>query len=365
MNDKIQEKIDAQLPKGNTGGKPPEQNIPNKPLSIDAILERDRRRTDIVEINIANQFAIVVESSDAPELTAEVIAEKGKPTMTVDLDFEGQPLTIEVINGVSFAVEVERSKRLRDFEGRDLTPKEAYDRNLSILQLLVSRLLVSPKFSFQGEGDGVPIEKQSEFLLESFYKVVAEVTAPATLTGTYQELHATLESWSEKLTTFENDLAEKRKASEDATGEPLEKLRTAIGDLEREKLIAKNTVDIAETGLSHIYQVQVHRGTPLESALLSDSFEFYPTGEGKSIKEMTDDVLDAHVQRIDAQRAAFVASMILSPALSWNGEGKAEAYPVEHIGEHMMQTLYNAHKAVNVKTGGLDLLKRFRKVGTV
>ena len=55
--------------------------------------------------------------------------------------------------------------------------------------------------------------------------------------------------------------------------------------------------------------------------------------------------------------------MIVSPRLSWKGEGKEGAYPVEQIGESMMQTLYNAHKSSNVKPGGLGILQRFRQMG--
>ena len=365
MKDKIQEKIDAQLSKGNTVGKTPEQNIPDKPITIDAVLARDRRQTDIVEINIANQNAIVVEASDAPQLTAEVLAEKGKPTMEVDLLFEDQTLPIEVRNGIPFYVEIERFRLLREFEGNQQTKKDEYDRNLAVLRFLVSELVVNPKLTYRGEGDGTPIEDQSDLLLEAFYKSIVDVTSPTTVLGTYKELSDTLASLKEKLSTLESDLANKEKDLEKTTGEDRKKLNADIQTLAREIGNPRAAMNLTELAISHIYQIEVMRGTPLHAALMSDSFEFYPTGEGKPISNMSDAELDEHIKRIDAQRKAFVSSMILSPVLSWNGEGNPSAYPVESIGESMMQTLYNAHKAVNVKSGGLGLLQRFRKMDTI
>ena len=142
MQVKMQVNIDAPLSEENTGAKPPERNIPDKPITIDAVLARDRRQTDIVEINIANQSAIVVEASDSPQLTAEVLKEKGKPTMTVDLLFEDQTLPIEVRNGIPFYVEIERFRLLREFEDKQ-TKKDEYDRNLAVLRFLVSELVVN------------------------------------------------------------------------------------------------------------------------------------------------------------------------------------------------------------------------------
>ena len=80
MNKADQEAIDAQIEKGNKPTERKPTGIPEKPIPIDEILARDRRQTDIVEINIANQKATLVKASEAPPLTAEVLAEKGKLT---------------------------------------------------------------------------------------------------------------------------------------------------------------------------------------------------------------------------------------------------------------------------------------------
>ena len=368
MNKKQQEKIDAQIEKGNTPDKSVETAaLPDKPLSIDAILERDRRNTDWVEINIATREATAVASSDAPQLTAEVLAEKATLTKTAELIFEDiqqtdENPTIEVLNGVPFSVEVARFKLLREFEGKK-TKKDEYARNLAVLRLLVSKLVVDPKLSFRGEGDGAPIEKQSDLLLEAFYKSIVDATAPFTLIGTHKDLNESLEFLNEKQASLESDLAKKEKSLEKATSTARKKLNAEIQALAREIGNTRASIELTELAISHIYQVEVLRGTPLHAALLSDNFEFYPTGEGKPIAEIADAELDAEVKRRDAQRSAFVSSMIVSPPLSWNSEDKKSAYPVESTGESMMQTLYNAHKAVNIKPGGLDMLQRFRQMG--
>ena len=246
-----------------------------------------------------------------------------------------------------------------------------------MLRLLVSKLVVDPKLSFRGEGEGSPIEDQSDLLLEAFYKSISEAIAPMSLIGTHNELTESLELLNEKLSALEKDLAKKQKALEKATGrrserkgnpslsdEARKELNAEIKALSREIRNTRAGIELTELAITHIYQVEVLRGTPLHAALLSDNFEFYPTGEGKPIAEIPDAELDLEVKRRDAQRNAFVSSMILSPPLSWNGEGnQKDAYPVEQIGESMMQTLYNAHKSSNVKPGGLELLQQFRKMG--
>jgi flagellar capping protein FliD len=309
----------------------------------------------------------LVETSDAPPLTAEVLAEKGKLTKTVELVFEdiqqtGEHPKIERLNGVPFSVEVARAKILREFQGKE-TKKDDYERNLAVLRLLVSKMVVDPKLSFRGKGEGSPIEEQSDLLLEAFYESIVNATSPMTLIGTHKDLTESLESLNEKRASLEKDLARKEKALKRAKGDKRKTLNTEIQALAREISNTRRGIELTELASSHIYQVEVLRGTPLHAALLSDSFEFYQTGEGKPLMEVSDAELDAEIERRAAERCAFVSSMIPSLPLSWNGEGKKDAYAVELIGESMMQVLYNAHTAVNVKPGGLGILQRFREMG--
>ena len=366
MNKEIQAQIDAQIAKGNPSSAPTSV-LPKKTLSIDEVLARDRRQTDIVEINIANQQATLVETSDAPPLTVEVLAEKGKKTKTAELVFEdiqstGEPPEIEVLNGVPFSVEVARTKILREFQNKE-TKKDEYEKNLAVLRLLVSKMVVAPKFSFRGKGEGSPIEEQSDLLLEAFYESILKSASPPTMVGTHKDLTALLESLNEKRASLEKDLAEKKSAVKKAPGPKRKALNTEIQELTQSLNNTRAGAELTELAITHVYQVKVLRGTPLHAALLSDSFEFYPTSEGKPLLECSDAELDAEIERREAERYAFVSSMILSPSLSWNGEGKEGAYAVELIGESMMQGLYNAHTAVNVKPGGLAILQRFRQMG--
>ena len=338
--------------------------IPDKPLTIDAILARDRRKTDIVEINIANQEATLVESSNAPELTAEVLKEKGVLTVSGTIDIEGNPVDVEVLNGIPFVIEMEKSRINTEYADRKLTEKEEYQRDLNILRLIVSRLYVLPKFSYDGSAGSYPIEEQSDELLESLYLSMSSLITPYSITGTYQSLKDSLAPLKKTLKSNKSKLARKEKSAESATDTHLDNLQSDIETLKDQIHATQGGITLTEKSLTHIYQVQVLRGSPLHSALLSDSFEIYPTGEGKPVKEMADDEIDERVERYNAQRNAFVASMIISPGLSWNGVGQKGAYPVEQIGENMMQGLHNAHRATNLKPGGLNLLKRFRSVDT-
>ena len=170
-----------------------------------------------------------------------------------------------------------------------------------------------PKFTYCGEGEGTPIEDQSDLLLEAFYKAISDVTSPTTVIGTYKELSDTLTYLNEKLSTLETDLAKQEKALEEATGEDRKELNAEIQALSREIGNTRAAIDLTELAITHIYQVEVLRGTPLHAALMSDSFEFYPTGAGKAIPDMTDAELDAVVKRREVERNAFVSSMILSP----------------------------------------------------
>ena len=337
--------------------------IVDKPLTIDAILELDRRKYDKVEINIANQQATLVETSNAPELTAEVLAEKGTLTVSDTISIVGEPLDVEILNGVPYALEMEQAKINAEYADRELTEKEEYQRDLNILRLLVSRLYVVPKFSFDGKGHGFAIAEQSDELLESLYIAISHLTAPYSLIGTYQDLSDSLEALKKKLKSDKSKLTRKRKSAENTKGKRFETLQSESRELERQIETTQAGIALTETSLTHIYQIPVLRGSPLHSALITDNFEIYPTQDGKPIKDMNDDEIQMRIKRFNAQRNAFVASMILSPRLSWNGEGETGAYPVEKIGDNMMQALYNAHRAVNLKPGGLDLLQRFRKVG--
>ena len=288
----IQEQLDAQIEKKREAEATVVSEVPL--LTPDAIA-KDRRRTDIVEMNLKDQTAQVVESSDAPELTAEVLAEKGKPIQSVNLIFDGQVWRVNVRHGKPLRLQIQHEKRLADFKDKKITPELLRERDTAVKHLLLPEMIADPQFTFEGIGEGNPIEDCSSILLNALWEAYLAINAP----------------------------------------------------LEDE-----------------IYQVSVLRGTPLHAAiLLGESFELYPAPLEKKFADMSEDEIEAIEERSLAQRRILVSSMILSPAFSLNGEGKAGAYPIEEISEGMIQTLFQGYRVVNVPEAGLQALNRFPQVG--
>lgn len=268
------------------------------------MLERDKRLTDVVEINLRDQTARVVETSDAPELTAKVLAEKGKPIKTVELVFDGQVFQVGVRHGKTMKVEVAHSRLLEEFQERvkasdTLTAELLEERETAVKCLLVALMIVDPKthgpmFSYQNQGEGHPIKDASQILLNALWEAYTAINFPQ-----------------------EDD----------------------------------------------IYQVTVLRGTPLDTALLlGETFEAYPVGDlGKKFVDMSDDELDAVAARSLAQRRVLVALMLPDVGLSLNGQGKKRAYPVEDLSEAVLATLFEAYRVSNIPTAGVEAMSRFRK----
>ena len=314
MNESIQAQLDAQLKQKRSAKVVEASDAPL--LSLD-VLERDKRLTDVVEINLRDQTARVVERSDAPDLTAEVLAEKGTPIKTVELVFDGQVWQIGVRHGKPMQVEVAHSRLLDAFKERiadsdELTAALLEARETAVKCLLVASMIVDPKtghpiFSYQDPGNATitkdggislhPIEDCSQILLNALWEAYTAINFP---------------------------------------------------------------VD------DDIYQVTVRRGTPLDTALLlGETFETYPVGDlGKKFVDMSDDELDAVAARSLAQRRVLVASMLPDVGLSFlNGEEKKGAHPVEDVSEAVLATLFEAYRVSNIPAAGLDAISRFRTVG--
>ena len=112
------------------------------------------------------------------------------------------------------------------------------------------------------------------------------------------------------------------------------------------------------------YQVQVLRGVPLDvMTLIGKSFELFPS-ELLDDKEISVEAIEELTEKFNQQRSILVASMILNPIFSYNGEGSGEhPYPVENLSENMLGTLFNAYRVVNVPKAGYDALRRFPRTG--
>ena len=154
----------------------------------------------------------VVETSDAIVFTDKLIQEKGKKTYTVEFVFDDDIYQIEVRRGMpmEFAVllkvtsDVYALRRKRNAEnGSEANPdadeqearavseaeaarlREEEDR--LIKQINVASMVVRtdkktkemvPVFSFNGKGGSLPIEDQSDLLLNALYHAVLEVHTP-------------------------------------------------------------------------------------------------------------------------------------------------------------------------------------------
>ena len=123
-------------------------------------------------------------------------------------------------------------------------------------------------------------------------------------------------------------------------------------------------------------RADVRRGVPADAfALLGDTFEWYPVGTtSKKYVDMSEDELAAVVAQKTAERQVLVPSMILDPVLSYKDvdatevdvteiEGieiaEGDPYPVEYLSERFMQTLFEAHRVINIPEAGLKSLQRF------
>ena len=132
--------------------------VSEAPLLTPNIFERDERETAIVVVNFRDESARLVESSDAPKLTADVLKTKGKPVKTVEMYFEDQIFQVEVRDGKPLSLEVEQMKLLLEYEGQEGDRAAMEERDRAIANLLLGKMMVDPPFSYKGKGEGTPIE---------------------------------------------------------------------------------------------------------------------------------------------------------------------------------------------------------------
>ena len=504
-----------------------DSKIATKPLKLTPeLIKRDGRKTDTVEVNIRDGTARVVEESEAPKLTHEILAEKGKPLQTGKCFFDGAVVEADAWHGVPLALELEREALLDAYKGRDLKDVAVFtERDRKVKELIVSGM-IPDFFSYKGVPDGLPpIEDCSDILLNALWNAyldvnhpIFEVTAidaqalagqevdaddkmvtktiaddlgpttnvvqltiapeaasaavtvdvvdgealdgtaviaiedgfarPASGTaGTYYDVPLQLTVTPSAVPTADTKITiigtdgDGNKLEEEldytTTTSPLGITTTAyflsVTSVERLETdwTSGTTVDITATIAADVtlgegfefasvriegpdnndkeisetvyfdedgkstaqttdqffkeitkvttsgwaggafdistnddfYQVEVLRGVPLETnILIGKTFEAFPVG-GKKVdtKAQTDAENKAFIERSDAQRSVIVASMIIDPALSLNGEGVEGAYPVEALSEKMMQMLFQAYRVVNIGTAGYDALQRFSR----
>lgn len=303
MNSKIQEQLDRQIEKKRVSQVVEHSEAPA--LTSD-IFEKDDRESAICEVNFKDMSARVVESSDAPKLTVEVLKTKGKPIKTVEMFWDDQMWAVKVWDGKPLDIEVAHLKILEQYIGQEKDRVAMDERDRAVANLLLGKRMYDPPFSYMGEGEGSPIEARSSIMIEALSNAYASVNNPI----------------------------------EDA-----------------------------------IFQVEVRRGVPADAVALLNTFEWYPVGgNSKKYVDMSEDELAATVAQKTAERQVLVPSMILDPVLSYKEVDESEVdvekiedieiaetdpYPVEYLSERFMQTLFEAHKVVNIPEAGLKSLQRF------
>ena len=132
-----------------------------------SFIPKSHRETEIVEVNLKNSQARIVESSDAPELTHDILAIKAKPVQIAEIRYDGKPYQVHIRHGKKLGDEL-KSKRISIQYGEDAS-----------INFMLSKMIANPLFSWNGEGEGHPIEDISHRLKATLCEACLEVNDPA------------------------------------------------------------------------------------------------------------------------------------------------------------------------------------------
>ena len=309
---KIQEQLDAQIDAKRVAQV---VEVSEAPLLTPDIFARDDRKTARVEVNFKDQSARLVETSDAPKLTREVLKTKGKPVKTVEMFFDDQIWKVEVRDGKPLSLEVEQMKLLMEYEGQEHDRAAMAERDIAIAQLLLSRMMLSPAFSYKGEGDGTPIEARSPIMIEALCLAYNEINYP-----TKDEIY---------------QVSVRRGVPADAF--------TLLEDTFEWYPVggsAKKYVDMSEDELAAAEARNTARRRVLVARMIDDPPLLYKKPDETEAEAETEAEQD---RTTSAEETA--------------------AFPIEDLSERFMETLYEAHRVTNIPEAGLKSLQRFRAIG--
>ena len=304
MDAKIQEQLDRQIEKKRVSQVVEHSEAPA--LTSD-VFEKDDRESAICEVNFKDMSARVVESSEAPKLTVEVLKTKGKPVKTVEMFWDDQMWQVKVWDGKPLEVEVAHLKILEEYLGQEQDPVAMDERDRAVANLLLGKLMYDPPFSYQGQGDGSPIEARSAIMIDALCSAYASVNNPAedliyqveVRRGVPADAFALLED------TFE---------------------WYPIG---RE---SKKYVDMSEDELAAAVASKTAQRQVLVPKMILDPVLSYKEVDASEV-----DV--AVIENIEI--------------------AETDPYPVEYLSERFMQTLMEAHRVINIPDAGLKSLQRF------
>ena len=130
------------------------------------LIQKPSRETEIVEVNLKNSQARIVDSSDAPELTHDILAIQAKHIQIVEIPYNGKTYQVHVRHGKQLGDEL-KSKRISLEYGQDAS-----------INFMLSKMIADPLLSWNGEGEGHPIEDISYRLKEKLCEACLVVNDP-------------------------------------------------------------------------------------------------------------------------------------------------------------------------------------------
>lgn len=306
MNKKIQEQLDKQISRNRAVQI---VEVSEAPTLTSEIFDIDDQESAVVEVNFRDMSARRVETSDAPKLTKEILQTKGKPVKTVEVFLNGKMFQVSVRDGISLSVEIDRLKLILEYsEGKKgLSRAEEEEMNRAVMNLMISKMMVDPQFSYQGEGEGIPIEERSSVIVSGLSDAVAEANYPEA--DDIYQIQVRYGIPADAFALFGKGF------SFLPVGKPGKK----FVDMSSEELLAEETHQVAER------QVLIPK-------MILDPVLSYGEVERDTIDLMNIDAVDL---------------------------SDIEGYPVELLSERYQKTLYAAHKVINVPSAGMASLQRF------
>ena len=136
-----------------------------------------------MEINFLDGSARVVESSDAPEITPEILKEKAKPIQSAKMIFDAAEYQIKIKHGKGLVLDIAQSQLLERMKDADPAERTKAVKHLFLADMVVIQDTPTdaptPMFSYQGTPDGFPpIEDCSDILLNELWNAYVDVNFP-------------------------------------------------------------------------------------------------------------------------------------------------------------------------------------------
>ena len=178
MNKEIQESLEQQSDE--TQEAEVAEVAKRAPLKFSAeMIKRDKRKVDIVEVNLKDATTRVVESSEAPKLTEAVLEEKGAPIQVGKAVFDGADIAVDMWHGVSLVLDIERKRVLDVYKDRDTQDFATFtERETAVKRLLLAHM-IPDTFSFEGQPAGLPpIEECTDILLSALWDAYIDLHFP-------------------------------------------------------------------------------------------------------------------------------------------------------------------------------------------